>query len=446
MNNDKLFIPTTCKVGFQARSDTYTGKLGYIIAFDGKKWRKEPSWKGWCVQFMDTAEDEESKIAAFNKWKPNYFQYNHLDYNYWLSNIYANRRITSDQSFKPIEFSNVPTAGFTLNKDVRRDGYWGNGHNMIRVYDPRGFEFEISVINLLFILMYVDCNSRELMGEMVYSWNGKDLVLLPVGTQEYQSSVVHTEDQHKKVSAKDLVPGLYKTKQGVVVKYLGKFRVYENDSYAKTCTTLEKQHVFVLPEETYNARSSWRLGKSIYQYGKSLAFLSHYVSENVDHAEDVEMFLASKFNYQVDYSKPIYEVQTDVFPVLNYNSFYFTKLDAFIKLSSEVFAINNTYAPVKTSVVFKDVYTKGTASKEIGEYCVFHYNGIEVRAGNYDLFYNGIKFNSARITETSVSLYRKEYFESLIDSLRIDANEFIHNIVIQKLVGYETTNGKIHNV
>ena len=110
MNNDKLFIPTTCKVGFQARSDTYTGKLGYIIAFDGKKWRKEPSWKGWCVQFMDTAEDEESKIAAFNKWKPNYFQYNHLDYNYWLSNIYANRRITSDQSFKPIVFSNVPTA------------------------------------------------------------------------------------------------------------------------------------------------------------------------------------------------------------------------------------------------------------------------------------------------------------------------------------------------
>lgn len=45
MNNDKLFIPTLCKVGFQARSDTYTGKLGYIIAYDGKKWCKEPSWK-----------------------------------------------------------------------------------------------------------------------------------------------------------------------------------------------------------------------------------------------------------------------------------------------------------------------------------------------------------------------------------------------------------------
>ena len=44
--NDKLFIPTKCKVGFNPRTDTYSGKLAYVIAKDGKKWRKETSWLG----------------------------------------------------------------------------------------------------------------------------------------------------------------------------------------------------------------------------------------------------------------------------------------------------------------------------------------------------------------------------------------------------------------
>jgi hypothetical protein len=46
-----------------------------------------------------------------------------------------------------------------------------------RVYDPRGFEFEISIPNLLYILQ--ECTSTKgkgLDGEFVYAWDGKDLV------------------------------------------------------------------------------------------------------------------------------------------------------------------------------------------------------------------------------------------------------------------------------
>lgn len=46
MSNDKLFIPTKCKVGFNKRDDVWSGRLAYVIPFDGKKWRKEPSWLG----------------------------------------------------------------------------------------------------------------------------------------------------------------------------------------------------------------------------------------------------------------------------------------------------------------------------------------------------------------------------------------------------------------
>lgn len=46
--NEKLYIPKKLNVGFQLRSDTYTGKLGYIIYWDDKgKLRKENSWQSW---------------------------------------------------------------------------------------------------------------------------------------------------------------------------------------------------------------------------------------------------------------------------------------------------------------------------------------------------------------------------------------------------------------
>lgn len=35
-NTSQLYIPNLCKVGFQNRDETYTGKLGYVIYNDGK--------------------------------------------------------------------------------------------------------------------------------------------------------------------------------------------------------------------------------------------------------------------------------------------------------------------------------------------------------------------------------------------------------------------------
>jgi hypothetical protein len=52
---------------------------------------------------------------------------------------------------------------------------------MVRVYDPRNFEFEISVANLLYILEETSSlKGKGLEGEFVYAWEGKELVLLPV--------------------------------------------------------------------------------------------------------------------------------------------------------------------------------------------------------------------------------------------------------------------------
>ena len=102
-----IFVPKIINVGYQNRSGTYTGKLAYVIYYDEKgKLRKEASWNSW-----------------------------------------------RDEKIPNEEFDNVPTTGFVLNKKVGDySSGWDHRQAYCRVYDPRNFEFEITIENLLYIL------------------------------------------------------------------------------------------------------------------------------------------------------------------------------------------------------------------------------------------------------------------------------------------------------
>jgi len=211
----KLFIPTKIRVGYQKREDTYTKKLAYVIYYDAKGvLRKEGSFESWRHKDIEVEE-----------------------------------------------FENKPTSGFVLNKGILRDGYYGNGHNMVRVYDERGIEFEITVGNLLFILMTTNCQKRGLEGDFVYAWNGAELVLLPCDCDEYKNSVDYTSLQSQKVSTKDLVAGCcYQTKSQKLLIYLGKFNWYvfeysKDDSWNKEMVT-KKMFIFIDEEKKIHALSS----------------------------------------------------------------------------------------------------------------------------------------------------------------------------------------------
>lgn len=178
----QLLIPDRINVGFQKRHDTYTGQLAYVIYYDQKGvLRKEKSWQTW-----------------------------------------------RDEKIDPAEYKNEPTEGFVLNKGVggARQSYgWNTRNEYIRVYDPRNFEFEISVANLLFILRECDCSKgKGLEGKFVYAWEGTELVLLPVISQDYQNSKNYTALQTQSVKSKDLVPGAtYQTKKQQMLVFLGRF-------------------------------------------------------------------------------------------------------------------------------------------------------------------------------------------------------------------------------
>ena len=60
-----VVLPNKIKVGFNPRSDTYTGMLGYVIYHDGKVWRKETSWESWRYHYVDAASHEVKKKRIF---------------------------------------------------------------------------------------------------------------------------------------------------------------------------------------------------------------------------------------------------------------------------------------------------------------------------------------------------------------------------------------------
>lgn len=189
----QLFIPDKIKVGYNEREDTYTKKLAYVIYYDQKGvLRKETSWKNWIQEEMGIND-----------------------------------------------FDNVPTEGFVLNKGVggARESYgWNSRNEYIRIFDPRGFEFEISVANLLWLLQ--ECTSikgKGLVGEFVYSWDGKELVLLPVDTMEYKNCQSYTKLQSGKITSKDLESGsIYMDSKQKKLIYLGKYDYYDHQIYPST--------------------------------------------------------------------------------------------------------------------------------------------------------------------------------------------------------------------
>lgn len=202
---DKLYIPKKIKLGFNIRDNTYTKKLAYIIYYDHNNvLRKEYSWENW-----------------------------------------------RDKKISPEDYDNVPTDGFVLNKSGggSRESYgWNPRNEFIRVYDPRGFEFEISVANLLFILKESDCNrGKGLEGKFVYSWDRDKLVLLPVSSEMYVKSNKYTELQKKSnVPVKNLVPGkIYNTKKYEKLIYIGRLD-YKEYNYTVTSvpSTVYKGKIF----------------------------------------------------------------------------------------------------------------------------------------------------------------------------------------------------------
>lgn len=307
--NTQLFIAKKIKVGFNMRQETYTGKLGYVIGWDGKKWRKEPSWESWREKYISPEEVEKEKRIQYERYKERYT--NPADYyKYDLAafekqfGTYENfqphfRGFSPNEAINPVEYDNVPTEGFVLNKKAGGGSRgWDARATYCRVWDPRGFEFEITIPNLLFILQETNSmKGKGLEGEFVYSWDGKDLVLLPCHCEEYKKSANFTKIQSNKVGVKDLIEGAsYKTKREEDLIYLGKFNWYALEYQRNTNKSIKMSH-YEMPKITTIAKKYVFINKanSFLVYTK----LDHLASRTSDtavsnYAELMELFTKQK--------------------------------------------------------------------------------------------------------------------------------------------------------
>lgn len=215
-----IFIPKKIKVGYQSRQDTYTKKLAFVVHYDEKgKLRQEKSWSEWVSSY---------KCSSFD-----YITKNNIPFD---------------------DFDNEPTSGFVLNKKAGDHNYgWNSRKAYCRVYDPRGFEIEIGIDNLLYILDHANSiKGKGLEGEFIYGWEGKNIILMPVEApnykeiQEYNKKVFKNESFKKK----DMDKGrIYVNKQGQRLVFLDhnyEYNIYE--PYEKYTT---KRYFFHTLEDTY---------------------------------------------------------------------------------------------------------------------------------------------------------------------------------------------------
>ena len=130
---ETLSHPNQIRVGFQARENTYSGLLSYIIYMNkGNKYGKEKSFNSWI-----------------------------------------------DGSIPIQDINNDFLSGFVLNKTVSRHYRGSSGTAAFRIYHPNGYEFEISPINFANICSNCDISSGEIMEPCTLAWDAAELVLIP---------------------------------------------------------------------------------------------------------------------------------------------------------------------------------------------------------------------------------------------------------------------------
>lgn len=261
--NNTIFIPKRINVGFQNRNDTYTGKLAYVIYYDEKgKLRKEPSWQNW-----------------------------------------------RDKSIDPQEFYNEPTSGFVLNKKVGGTCYnWDPRQTYTRVYDPRGFEFEITIPNLLWILENGDCiKGKGLDGEFVYGWDGADLLLVPVDAPEYAASqkLNAVKFENTFIKGKDLIVGhAYKFVDNKEYIFLGRYDRYDYKNYEGTWKT-DYEHPI-------NCGKQWFFGIEEPKW----KWISNSELENSELEKKIKSFKSLTRKVVADVSGDVSEQYKDYVPLL----------------------------------------------------------------------------------------------------------------------------------
>jgi hypothetical protein len=271
-----LLIPQFLKVGFQERAGTYTNKLGFIIYKKGKVWAQEKSWEGWRHKPDTILNDYHPETRSYTK------------------------RLV--EGVEPIEFENVPIEGWVLNKKAGgTSSGWNKRNTYARVWDPRGWEFEITLDNLLFILECTDCvMGKGLIGEFVYSWDGKNIVLLPKNTPDWEACQEYTSLKTKKFNPNKMILGkTYLNSRSEKIVFLGKREVFKSEP-----SSISKEKWYEIYNSPENSEDRLESPESLWNWQMGVLELANKIK--------AEIHSWYKNNYWEDAHKiSYYEIQSN---------------------------------------------------------------------------------------------------------------------------------------
>lgn len=177
-------------------------------------------------------------------------------------------------------FDNLPQVGFTLGEVNRR---YQTNNALWNVTDPRGFDIELSIENLSWLMNKITIVKGVIQDEMVWGkWKSQSYnLLIPVSDPDYQLAVKNTQDlKVKKVYVKE---SQLQVGQEVILQngeqqavYLGKARVnvectVSDRSYVyfgkqpapRVSTHVSDNEFYVFREDTTYSRTWYNLYKSL---------------------------------------------------------------------------------------------------------------------------------------------------------------------------------------
>lgn len=233
---------------------------------------------------------------------------------------------------------NIPQKGFSINKNTYSEADYKSYVDGVTIFDPRGFEFSISIGNFLHLVRNNVIDHGEIVAECILSWSVKGtLVLLTTNSVGYKEALEYTQKQHLKFDAEDLKKGLtYFTKNSKdPIVYLGRFKFNNPDKF----TYIEKEMGF-----SFNPSKQLR---HVFYNRKSNKFINIMIGKNIagildnetciDINEILEQFKNSVENKS--FKKISFEKATNsnFNEIDNKNKFMVIKKDNFILLEPVIY-------------------------------------------------------------------------------------------------------------
>lgn len=128
----------------------------------------------------------------------------------------------SKTKLNSIIIDNTPMTGFRISRSQINAG-WYQTPDFIRVEDPRGFEVDITIPNMIMLTDNNILDNGEIMQECIWGRDNAINVLLPVNSTPYKEAIQNTDRQTTHVHVSKLKLGDHVVlKNGMKGRYMGK--------------------------------------------------------------------------------------------------------------------------------------------------------------------------------------------------------------------------------